>query len=115
MREVTYDSLMNNIKNYIDDEKSLDMISRAFWCANRLHEGQKRQSGEDYIVHPLSVAFILSEMKADADTICAELLHDTIEDTSMSKEKIAVQFNETIATLVDGVTKISKNEFFFKR
>ena len=44
-------------------------------------------------------------MKADADTICAALLHDTIEDTSMSKEKIAVQFNETIATLVDGVTK----------
>ena len=111
MREVTYDSLMNNIKNYIDDEKSLDMISRAFWCANRLHEGQKRQSGEDYIVHPLSVAFILSEMKADTDTICAALLHDTIEDTSMSKEKIAVQFNETIATLVDGVTKISKMNF----
>ena len=50
MREVTYDNLMNNVKNYIDDEKSLDMISRAFWCANRLHEGQKRQSGEDYIV-----------------------------------------------------------------
>lgn len=111
MREVTYDNLMNNIKNYIDDEKSLDMISRAFWCANRLHDGQKRQSGEDYIVHPLSVAFILSEMKADADTICAALLHDTIEDTSMSKEKIVVQFNETIATLVDGVTKISKMNF----
>ena len=50
MREVTYDNLMNNVKNYIDDEKSLDIISKAFWCANRLHDGQKRQSGEDYIV-----------------------------------------------------------------
>ena len=111
MREVTYDNLMNNVKNYIDGEKYLEIMSKAFWCANRLHEGQKRQSGEDYIVHPLFVAFILSEMKADADTICAALLHDTIEDTSMSKEKIAVQFNETIATLVDGVTKISKMNF----
>ncbi len=111
MGEVTYDSLMNNIRSYIKDEKSLDIISRAFWCANKMHEGQKRQSGEDYIVHPLSVAFILSEMKADTDTICAALLHDTIEDTDMSKEKIANQFNTTIATLVDGVTKISKMNF----
>ena len=111
MGEVTYDSLMNNIRSYIKDEKSLDIISRAFWCANKMHEGQKRQSGEDYIVHPLSVAFILSEMKADTDTICAALLHDTIEDTDMSKEKIANQFNMTIATLVDGVTKISKMNF----
>lgn len=78
MGEVIYDSLTNNIKKYIDDEKSLDMISKAFWCANKMHEGQKRQSGEDYIVHPLSVAFILSEMKADADAICTVLLHDTI-------------------------------------
>ena len=73
MREVTYYSLMNNIKNYIDDEKSLDMISRAFWCANKMHEGQKPQSGEGYIVHPLSAAFILYEMEADADKICTVL------------------------------------------
>ena len=89
MREVTYDSLMNNIKNYIDDEKSLDVISRAFWCANKLHEGQKRQSGEDYIVHPLSVAFILSEMKADADTICAALLTSLEEDVRIVIIKLA--------------------------
>ena len=114
MKEVTFNNLMNNIKNYINDEKSLDIITRAFWCASKLHEGQKRQSGEDYIVHPLSVAFILSEMKADSDTICAALLHDTIEDTSISKEKIAIEFNETIATLVDGVTKISKMNFSSK-
>ena len=114
MKEVNFEILMNNIRTYIDDEKSLDNITRAFWCANKLHEGQKRQSGEDYIVHPLSVAFILSEMKADSDTICAALLHDTIEDTIMSKEKIAIMFNETIANLVDGVTKISKMNFSSK-
>lgn len=111
MKEVTFNDLMNNIKKYIKDEKSLDIITRAFWCAHKMHEGQKRQSGEEYIVHPLSVAFILSEMQADSDTICAALLYDTIEDTSMSKEKIAIEFNQTIANLVDGVTKISKMNF----
>ena len=115
MREVSYNDLMNNVRNYIENEKSLDMISKAFWCANKMHEGQKRQSGEDYIVHPLSVAFILSQMKADSDTICAALLHDTIEDTSMNKEKIANEFNQTIANLVDGVTKISKMNFSSKQ
>ena len=111
MREVTYEDLTNNVRGYIEEDKSLEIISKAFECAKKLHEGQKRQSGEDYIVHPLSVAFILSEMKADSDTICAALLHDTIEDTKMTKEKISVEFNPTIATLVDGVTKISKMNF----
>lgn len=111
MREVTYDDLMKNVMGYIKNEKEICMISKAFDCAKKLHEGQKRQSGEDYIVHPLSVAFILSEMKADSDTICAGLLHDTIEDTKITKEKIKDEFNETIVNLVDGVTKISKMNF----
>ena len=111
MRGVTYEDLMNNVRRYICNENSLEMISKAFECARKLHEGQKRQSGEDYIVHPLAVAFILSEMKADSDTICAALLHDTIEDTKMTREKINVLFNPVVATLVDGVTKISKMNF----
>ena len=115
MREVSYNDLINNVRKYIENEKSLDMISKAFWCANQMHAGQKRQSGEDYIIHPLSVAFILSQMKADSDTICAALLHDTIEDTNMNKEKIASEFNQTIANLVDGVTKISKMNFSSKQ
>ena len=114
MRKITYEDLMNNVRGYIKDEKSLEIISKAFVCARNLHEGQKRQSGEAYIVHPLSVAFILSEMKADTDTICAALLHDTIEDTKMTKEKIEQDFNPIIATLVDGVTKISKMNFSSK-
>ena len=114
MRKITYEDLMNNVRGYIKDEKSLEIISKAFVCARNLHEGQKRQSCEAYIVHPLSVAFILSEMKADTDTICAALLHDTIEDTKMTKEKIEQDFNPIIATLVDGVTKISKMNFSSK-
>ena len=111
MKIITYEDLMNNVRGYIKDKKSLEVISKAFVRARNLHKGQKRQSGEAYIVHPLSVAFILSEMKADTNTICAALLHDTIEDTKMTKEKIEQEFNSTIATLVDGVTKISKMNF----
>lgn len=110
MNNICYSDLLRNISDYIKPS-DLDLISKAFSYASKLHEGQKRQSGEDYISHPLSVAFILSEMKADADTICAALLHDTIEDTDTSKEKLEVLFNKDVATSVDGVTKISKMNF----
>ena len=112
MKSASFKDLMNNL-NYLNKEE-LEKISKAFLCASNLHEGQKRQSGEDYVSHPLTVAFILSEMKADADTICAALLHDTIEDTDMTKEKLEVLFNKEIAKLVDGVTKISKMNFSSK-
>ena len=112
MKSASFKDLMNNL-NYLNNEE-LEIISKAFLCASNLHEGQKRQSGEDYVSHPLTVAFILSEMKADADTICAALLHDTIEDTDMTKEKLEVLFNKEIAKLVDGVTKISKMNFSSK-
>ena len=114
MREVSFEDLIENIKSYISDEKELFLITKAYNMASIMHTGQKRQSGEDYIIHPLSVAFILSEMHADSDTICAGLLHDTIEDTKMTKEKIAYEFNQKIAILVDGVTKISKMNFSSK-
>ncbi len=109
-----YDDLIRNVKTYIAEEKDLDLIFKSFSYASKLHEGQKRQSGEDYVSHPLTVAFILSEMKADANTICAALLHDTIEDTDVTKDKLEVLFNEDIAMLVDGVTKISKMNFSSK-
>lgn len=109
MKSASFEDLKNNL-NYLN-KADLEKISKAFLCASNLHKGQKRQSGEDYVSHPLTVAFILSEMKADADTICAALLHDTIEDTDMTKEKLEVIFNKDVATLVDGVTKISKMNF----
>lgn len=111
MMSKNYDDLMSNVKKYISNSEELDLISKAFSYASKMHEGQKRQSGEDYVCHPITVAFILSEMKADANTICAALLHDTIEDTQTTKEKIEVLFNKDVAVLVDGVTKISKMNF----
>lgn len=73
-----------------------------------------RQSGEPYISHPLNVAYILAEMHADRDTICAGLLHDTLEDTKVTKEEIAENFNSDVANLVDVVTKMSKMNFSSK-
>ena len=109
MKSASFKELMNNL-NYLSQEE-LEKISKAFSCASKLHKGQKRQSGEDYVSHPLTVAFILSEMKADSDTICAALLHDTIEDTDITKDQIELLFNKEIASLVDGVTKISNIHF----
>src|SRR5574344_3153325 len=110
---ITIDDLIEVIKNYNPDE--VDIIRKAYDYANLLHDGQMRQSGEPYIIHPLNVAYILAEMHADRDTICAGLLHDTLEDTNITKEDIAHEFNKTVANLVDGVTKMSKLNFSSKQ
>ena len=109
---ITIDDLLNHVKTYNPEE--IEIIKKAYDYADYLHEGQTRQSGEPYITHPLNVAYILSEMHADRDTICAALLHDTLEDTKATKEEIAELFNKDISNLVDGVTKISKMNFSSK-
>ena len=109
---LTIDNLLKHVKTYNPEE--VEIIRKAYDFANQLHEGQTRQSGEPYITHPLNVAYILSEMHADRDTICAALLHDTLEDCDIKKEDIAENFNKEIANLVDGVTKISKMNFSSK-
>lgn len=109
---ITFEDLINKIRDYNPDE--VEIISKAYNYAKDLHEGQVRQSGEPYITHPLNVAYILADMKADKDTVCAGLLHDTLEDTNITKEDIAHDFNQNIANLVDGVTKLSKMNFSSK-
>ena len=109
---MTIDNLLEVIKSYNPEE--VDIIRRAYEYANTLHKGQYRQSGEPYITHPLNVAYILAEMHADRDTVCAGLLHDTIEDTDITKEDIAEVFNKNIANLVDWVTKLAKMNFSSK-
>ena len=109
---ITIGDLINQVKTY--NLKEIEIIKRAYDYADYLHKGQIRQSGEAYITHPLNVAYILSEMHADRDTICAALLHDTLEDTETTKEEIENLFNKDIVNLVDGVTKISKINFSSK-
>ena len=108
------DDLLDNVKTYNFDEAEHEKIKKAYRYAEELHRGQYRQSGEAYIYHPLAVAYILSEMHADCDCICAGLLHDTLEDTDFTKEEIAEEFGADVANLVDGVTKISKMNFSSK-
>ncbi len=112
MNEVTITTLLEKVKTY---NKDTSMIEKAYKCAEELHKGQYRQSGEPYIIHPLNVAYILANMNADSDTICAGLLHDTLEDTKITKEELKEMFNESVANLVDGVTKISKMNFSSKK
>jgi len=76
--------------------------------ATQAHEGQKRKSGEPYIIHPLAVMNILREWGMDEDTVIAGVLHDTVEDTGVTLDEIKEKFGETVAFLVDGVTKLGK-------
>lgn len=110
---MSINDLLNVIASYNIEE--VENVKRAYMYAESLHKGQFRQSGEPYIMHPLNVAFILAEMHADADTVCAGLLHDTLEDTNITKEDISHDFNPNIALLVDGVTKLSKMNFSTKQ
>ena len=105
--------LLEKLKEYNPEE--VEIVKRAYEYADTLHKGQMRQSGEPYISHPLNVAYILADMHADRDTICAGLLHDTLEDTNITKEDIAHDFNQNVANLVDGVTKLSKMNFSSKQ
>lgn len=89
-------------------EKEACDIKKAYQIANEAHAGQKRLSGEPYIMHPLSVAIILASLGMDEASIIAAILHDTVEDTKMTNAEVKREFGETIAELVEGVTKIGK-------
>ena len=88
-------------------EKDSARIERAVEVAKKAHEGQFRKTGEPYIVHPLAVKKILEEWGMDEDTIIAGILHDTVEDTTLTLDDIRHEFGESVAFLVDGVTKLS--------
>ncbi|TAM05434.1 MAG: bifunctional (p)ppGpp synthetase/guanosine-3',5'-bis(diphosphate) 3'-pyrophosphohydrolase, partial [Rhodanobacter sp.] len=92
-------------------EAQLALVLRAYEVGAKAHAGQERQSGEPYITHPVAVAGILAELGLDAETIIAAILHDTLEDTKLTREALAAEFGEVVAELVDGVTKLDKMRF----
>ena len=87
------------------------LLRRAWAVGAAAHAGQSRKSGEPYITHPMAVAEVLAEQKVDVETLIAAILHDTIEDTPLTREALASEFGETVAELVDGVTKLDKLQF----
>lgn len=92
------------------EEDERKMIEKAFLFASKAHEGQCRKTGEPFIAHPVEVALILVDLRMDYETICAAILHDTVEDSEIPFETIEEEFNPQIAQLVDGVTKITRIE-----
>ena len=98
------------VSRYMSNEDA-SRVYEAFLLAADAHDGVVRKSGEFYIFHPLQVAYTLADLHMDADTVCAALLHDVIEDTNYTKADLANKFGSTVAELVDGVTKLAGGEF----
>lgn len=101
--------LIDKLKTYNPD-MNFDLISEAYDYSEKMHEGQKRASGEPYFLHPAEVADILADMHMDQDTIITALLHDTVEDTEATEEEIEKRFGKNVSTMVEGVTKLTRIE-----
>lgn len=108
------EKLISRIEQY-NPQADMQLVIKAYNYANEAHEGQLRNSGEKYIVHPVNVALILAELNMDTATIIAGLLHDVIEDTDIGYEKIVEEFGKEVADLVDGVTKLKKLQYKTKQ
>ncbi len=108
-----YQQLVERVRTYATAAE-LERMERAFRYADAQHAGQKRKSGEPYIIHPLHVAAIVAELGMDMDSILAALLHDCIEDTGSTHEDIAKLFGPTVANIVEGVTKLTRMQYVTK-
>ena len=108
-----YDLLEKTIRTY-NPSADFAQIRAAFEYADKCHEGQKRKSGEPYIIHPVAVAQIVADQKLDSESIIAALLHDVIEDTDATHEDVAKLFSPTIANLVEGVSKLTRMQYATK-
>lgn len=109
--KITIEDLINKVKTYDDHEEDTKLIRNAYDYAYKKHFSQKRITGDDYITHPLNVAWILTDVSADSSAIAAALLHDTIEDSDSTYEEIENLFGKEVAKIVEGVTKINRLKF----
>ena len=104
------DAFADRISRYLGPDQ-VNLVRRAYYYAEQAHDGQRRRSGEAYVTHPLAVANILADMHMDHQSLMAAMLHDVIEDTGIPKEALVAQFGETVAELVDGVSKLTQMDF----
>ena len=110
MNPVTIDAILEAVKRY-QPNADVDLIRRAYELADAAHKGQKRVSGEDYIIHPLAVAKILTDLQIDDITISAAILHDVVEDTTHTLDEMRELFGDEVAMLIDGVTKLGRIQY----
>ena len=104
------DALADRLCSYLTPDQ-VNLVRRAYYYAEQAHDGQRRRSGEAYVTHPLAVASILADMHMDHQSLMAAMLHDVIEDTGIPKDALSAQFGETVAELVDGVSKLTQMDF----
>jgi guanosine-3',5'-bis(diphosphate) 3'-pyrophosphohydrolase len=109
-----FEGLKESASGYLEPEQ-VELLKQAYLVARDAHEGQMRTSGEPYITHPVAVARILADMRLDHETLMAALLHDTIEDTPVTKEELTELFGLAVAELVEGVSKLDKIKFRDKK
>ena len=110
---VTLEMILERVRQYQADA-DIEKIKKAYYFAENAHRGQVRISGEAYIIHPLHVAYILTTLHMDDETICAALLHDVVEDTPATLEEMDEKFGKTVVALIDGVTKLGRIEYMSK-
>jgi len=108
---ITMTDVREEVRKYIQNPDSLALIERAYTYAELHHKEQFRKSGEPYIIHLINVAHLLATLRVGPKTVAAGLLHDVIEDCGISKEKLAKEFDDEVATLVESVTKIGNIAF----
>jgi len=110
---IRFEDILDKVESYKPDFDE-ELLQKAYIFSAREHRGQVRSSGEPYLIHPLNVAYILTEMRLDETSIAVGLLHDVLEDTLTTKETLQQHFGDDVAELVDGVTKISRYNFVSK-
>ena len=109
-----FEGLKKKISKYLPAD-DVELVQKAYVVAREAHKGQTRSSGEPYITHPVEVTQILASMHLDHETLMAALMHDVIEDTDFSQQDLAEIFGETVAELVEGVSKLDKLSFKDKK
>src|SRR6266487_7086720 len=110
---IRFEDILDKVEGYKPDFDE-ELLQKAYIFSAREHRGQVRDSGEPYLVHPLNVAYILADLHLDETSIAVGLLHDVLEDTLTTKEKLQEMFGDDVAELVDGVTKISRYAYVSK-
>jgi guanosine-3',5'-bis(diphosphate) 3'-pyrophosphohydrolase len=109
-KDIKIGDLLDKVRSY-HPAADVEVIRKAYEFSAKVHQGQKRASGEPYLIHPLAVANIISDLKLDEPSIVGGLLHDTVEDTLTTLDELKGIFGKEITALVDGVTKLSRTNF----